>query len=928
MKKINSICLILSCILASATFSHADYNVLNRETFTEQIGNGVTYTEDLLLTERGHISVRILEGSVTGGTSIGVLSNPYVNKRSTLSELAGGEPSAIGLINGDFFDTGLSASMGPLVKDGVLLSSSIGDPSFNAAWADSEGMLQIGEKFDESYTINNPLNEKEIAVSYINKPYLEPGKVIVYNASWQGLPPQKPDSVYMGISDGKVESFVTSVSEFGDIKPDFIVAARGGVKTELMDAFKENQRASLDINIKPSLSDIANAIGGGSILLDGGNLPESFSLPISGLHPRTALGINEKGDRFYLLAVDGRNPSATGMSETELALYMKSLGIWTAINLDGGGSTQMMARRLGQSTVTIANTPSGGTERRIANAIAVISPQESLAPYDFKIAVSNDKVAYGTSRKLETHFFDKNFNPAIDDSNSIDWLVQGNGTVENGRFYPGETGQYRITGTYKGNSRSINLTCVGETVGLRLAPRSISLDLGETAEIEAVVHTAQGYDIPVDLQDLSISFPDRLGELKGQTFTASNRAASGKITATFQGNTDEIPVSIGYSSFVFNDFESAGDTFSAYPDAVTGSYGLDETIIKNGESSGLMAYDFTKTDATRAAYVNIDHTLYSTPSHLGLWVKGDQGGGHWLRARIKDSDGKTSTIDLARYVDWTGWRFVEAKIPQSAVFPVKLEKVYLVETDPENKTEGRIWLDDLTAFYKTPYSGQLNSTGIKVPDDKNLMRSNPENPDLSITVLGNTSPVSTLLDRLIHISLSKLANESDFLVSSGTLSEELEKRITAPVIGGEESFSLAGGKNLLVLRLDNSSQNGLRASNPAQIPWLRNKLENASEKNILLSMSYSWKFSDPLEEELVLGWLEDYRTRTGGKTYAATPSQDGEMHTEMKNGLKIIKAPSTPDVKGRDIFSGLDIMTIYMTEEGLKYTVDPIYKRP
>src|SRR6056297_2736499 len=98
MRKLKAICLGLTCILASATISNADYSVLNRETFTEQIGNGVTYTEDLLLTERGHVSVKILEGSVTGGTSIGVLSNPYVNKRSTLSELAGGEPSAIGLI--------------------------------------------------------------------------------------------------------------------------------------------------------------------------------------------------------------------------------------------------------------------------------------------------------------------------------------------------------------------------------------------------------------------------------------------------------------------------------------------------------------------------------------------------------------------------------------------------------------------------------------------------------------------------------------------------------------------------------------------------------------------------------------------------------------------------------------------------------------
>ena len=928
MRKLKAICLGLTCILASATISNADYSVLNRETFTEQIGNGVTYTEDLLLTERGHVSVKILEGDLSeDGIDLDVLCNPKVNKRSTLSELAAEEPSAIGIVNGDFFDTGLSVSMGPVVKDGILLSSSINDPSFNTAWTNSQGLLQIGRMFEENYTLKNLSNRKKLAITYINKPYLEPGNAIVYDKAWEGLPPQRDDTVYMSVSDGRISSFETYVSETAGESIDFIVAARGTFKDELMENFIEDQRVGFDADLNPSLSNITDAMGGGSILLENGNLPDSFSLPISGLHPRTALGINEAGDRFYLLTVDGRNSSATGMSETELAIYMKGLGVWDAINLDGGGSTEMMARRLGENTVTIANKPTGGTERRISNAIAVTNRNTSLAPSDFKITVSDDKVAFGTSRLLETSFFDKNFNPSQNDSSSIEWIVEGKGTVENGRFHPGEPGLFKITGTYKGNSRSITLTCVGEPVGIRLSPRSLSLDLGETAEIGAVIHTADGYIVPADLQDLSISFPDRLGTFNGKTFTASNRAASGKLSASFQGHTDEIPVSIGYSSFVFNDFESAGDTFSSYPDAVTGSYALDEAITKNGKTSGMLSYDFTKTDATRAAYLNIDHTLYSTPSHLGVWVKGDEGGGHWLRARYTDSGGNTGTLDFARYVDWTGWRFVEAKIPPSTVFPVKLEKLYLVETDPENKTEGRIWLDDFTAFYKTPYSGRLNSSEILKPDDSGLLQSKPENPALSISVFGNTVPVSTMLDRLIHIRLSSLAKESDFALSSGSLSADLLERLeTSLAVDG--CCSATRGAGLLILNVDNSSGTGIRPSQSSQIPWMREQLETASEKSVLLSMSNPWNFSDPLEEELVLKWLENYRTRTGGKTYAIVPSADGKLHTTIKNGLKIIKAPSTPDVKGIDIFTDLNIMTLYMTDDGVKYTVDPIYNRP
>lgn len=52
---------------------------------------------------------------------------------------------------------------------------------------------------------------------------------------------------------------------------------------------------------------------------------------------------------------------------------MKELGADSAVNLDGGGSTTLVARDPGAAAATVRNHPSGGVERPVPNAIGVFS---------------------------------------------------------------------------------------------------------------------------------------------------------------------------------------------------------------------------------------------------------------------------------------------------------------------------------------------------------------------------------------------------------------------------------------------------------------------------------------------------------------------------------------------------------------------------
>ncbi len=88
------------------------------------------------------------------------------------------------------------------------------------------------------------------------------------------------------------------------------------------------------------LSDAYNALGGFDFLLKAGQLVNEPGGP---RHPRTAVGLSQDGQTLYLCVIDGRqNDHSVGATLYETALWMRWLGCWEALNLDGGGSTTLV----------------------------------------------------------------------------------------------------------------------------------------------------------------------------------------------------------------------------------------------------------------------------------------------------------------------------------------------------------------------------------------------------------------------------------------------------------------------------------------------------------------------------------------------------------------------------------------------------------
>ena len=123
---------------------------------------------------------------------------------------------------------------------------------------------------------------------------------------------------------------------------------------------------------------IMEAVGGRpSLIRDGVIVADVDTVGGAGFattrHPRTAAGIARGGRRLILAVIDGRQkPYSDGMTLRETASLMLALGARDAINLDGGGSTTMVADSAG--TLRVVNRPSDPTgERAVGNALAIVS---------------------------------------------------------------------------------------------------------------------------------------------------------------------------------------------------------------------------------------------------------------------------------------------------------------------------------------------------------------------------------------------------------------------------------------------------------------------------------------------------------------------------------------------------------------------------
>jgi len=110
-------------------------------------------------------------------------------------------------------------------------------------------------------------------------------------------------------------------------------------------------------------------VAGNTILMKDGLLTRGVDA--QALHPRTLVGICEDG-KVVFGVIDGRQEGySNGASYASSAIWMRTLGARTVMNLDGGGSSTFVVREPRDGSYTVCNSPSDGNLRKVYNSVLV-----------------------------------------------------------------------------------------------------------------------------------------------------------------------------------------------------------------------------------------------------------------------------------------------------------------------------------------------------------------------------------------------------------------------------------------------------------------------------------------------------------------------------------------------------------------------------
>ena len=437
-------------------------------------------------------------------------------------------------------------------------------------------------------------------------------------------------------------------------------------------------------------NDVDQALGGVAKLVTNGQAASGLDASRTAW---PAIGIKADGTLVFY-ALDGKQPGlSVGATQTQVAQRLIELGCVEAICMDGGGSTTIGVTYPDGSSMEVVNSPSDGSQRANSTAIFLTTELQPTGELDsYYVTPTDNLLLSGAAVQLSASGLDTHYYPTS--GYEVEWEVtEGGGAVdENGLFTAGtESGTSRVTADDGYASGTVSITTVSTPDSITLsdestgaAVTSLNLDPGGQMDLKA---SASYRSLDLTAQDTCFTWTadPAVGTVdENGLFTAGEKSASGTLTVSAGGKTLTIPVSVAGHVNTLEDLEGGMDAFTATDTAVPAvETGLE--YVHNGRQSLKMTYDASSGSASLGAALAIP----AGESWLGMWVYGD-GSGNTLMATVTDSQLQTSQI-LLTALNFTGWQYVSAELPEGAAYLNSLDVVY-----GGTAASGEIWLDQLT----------------------------------------------------------------------------------------------------------------------------------------------------------------------------------------------------------------------------------------
>ena len=768
-----------------------------------------------------------------------------VNSRVSLSSTSKIEENRLGVsiiggINGDFYYLENGVPIGLLIQNGRLVSYS--NTKWNAIGFNSDGSVVIDTpNIDMNFTHKG----KQYNFGNLNKAQNDWGPYLYTSDFGPNTASTVPSlEVVLDIISGEIKVGGTVTARVSAIetnskatpigpnqlvlsarnnKPGFSILANFIIGDEVTFTFRD---------VENKWTNVEQAVGGDKILINNGAIVSGLST--TNHAPSTAVGVKANGEVVFF-QVDGRSTLSQGVSSMEIAQFLHKAGCIKAIQLDGGGSSAIIARMPGHSSPGLLNNPSDGTERHNSNGLLLVS-KASIAIKEGQ-ATKNPNAAKlhtypgivyalpGSTVEFSVLATDESYLPTAVPQ-QITWASSAGKIDSQGRLTvgnnPGKYAVLAVSGLIAGASE---IVIPDKITSLKPSKSVITLLPGDVIDLSCEAYYQNMKVVSTD-SSFTWEVEGNIGTITPEgVFTMSKDAqGSGRIRVSYGNTSAYINVIVPATPNAIEDFEGAfgwGYT-TVRAKSANVSVVQDPSLARSGSGVLKMDYDFTLGNGVEKGVAGVyaytlnpntktktELSLNGNPVAIGMWVYGDNSKS-WLRASVRDGSGQSFYIDFTPDynpntgtggIDWTGWRYVEAKIPSGRKGPFVLETpIRVMCSRDEMRTKGALYFDQLRAVYSGEEAVQETVVKITSPADNAVINTGR----IPLTAEIITDPKGTGVDpNSIQVLLDGVVLSGLTITGNSNISIKGELGTELPLADGYHT--------LVVSYTDFSGKNGSKA---------------------------------------------------------------------------------------------------------------------
>ncbi|WP_026911992.1 phosphodiester glycosidase family protein [Patulibacter minatonensis] len=713
---------------------------------TETLGPGITLRHQQYLESTGWVNRQVVTADL-GNAAVGsdLLTSGKVAKGSALTDQANAAGAVAG-INGDFFDIGNSgAALGFEVGGGQLIKSGDrnGGRSFGVG---KDGIAQLLTlALDGKATFAGQAR----ALSGLNKVNVGANAIGAYDHRWgaytRATQVTGSNVAEVLVAGGKVVQAAATPAA-GQL-PDGTTALVGaGTGATALKTLAVGDPVELSYALNPDAAkNLQFAIGADTQLVTGG---VAQNIGDTAIAPRTAIGFKDGGRTLIMQTVDGPGGTGNGgVTLTKEAAMMADLGAETAVNLDGGGSTTMVARALGDTSATVRNVPSDGSERADPNGVGLF-----VKPGDGKVddlvlsavvpagKTDDDSgreatVFPGLHRTLTAKAVDDHDTPVPLQRGDVRWSSDA-GTVDGGVLQAPDASDRTVTvrGRTDAAQAEEQVRVLRPLRTLELSSKRLSFSASGASSavgLQVTGRDGQGYTAPVESQDLDLDYDRSVVRIApdGAGLKVTPLKSGGTVlTVKVAGRTAKLPISIGVETKTLFSFDDGGAAATPPRWAPNGTSG-NGTVMTDTPEGLKVTYNASRNFGFTAS---------------GVVSRGVEIPGQPLTVRLKVTSSHSASLAYMGLFDAAGKSYglfaqtdpvtglamngkgteqdLNFTIPAGVTFPLRFNSFQGIETNTGNQAAGtytvRSLQADVPSAVEIPATEPLKADPLFSPDGR------------------------------------------------------------------------------------------------------------------------------------------------------------------------------------------------------------------